>query len=162
MQTRVLTSVIPFQHTYFALFTTCAHAACRCMGTINYSHSVWLWLMEFNGVTPTCRFTLFRSTIFFPSGCMSHITGRLVQPIAEGSNSLLSVMGQEICEQACGFAQFEGTLSLSCGCMGKQRDCSPFPVDAQESDGTGAARLCTSLALACRSWVRHRPRGPRS
>ena len=53
----------------------------------------WPWLIEFSGVVLNC-FTLSRLTIF-PDA--SHPkTGRLVQPIVQ-DNSLLSVVGQEMC-----------------------------------------------------------------
>ena len=52
---------------------------------------VWPWLIGFSSLTLSC-FTL-SSLVILP-----HETGRLVQPIVQGS-SLFIVTGQEICDQ---------------------------------------------------------------
>ena len=167
MQTRILPSAIPPQHTCCALFTTCSHAACRCMGTINYSHYVWLWLTEINGVTPNCRFTLFRSTIFFPFGYISHKTRRLLQPIVEGINSLLVSWVRKFVNRPVAshssrgltpspvdalpflwmHRKATGLLSLSCGCTAKTTELFSLSCGC-----TGKRRDCVQHAC-----VRHWP-----
>ena len=66
-----------------------------CHVTLHGRCRVWHRLSELGGVVLSC-FMLSRSTIF--TNVLLNQTGRLIQPAVQGS-SLISVMGQETCEQ---------------------------------------------------------------